>query len=145
MCGSLLLAVGVAITLVGIRNESALPLFLGSGVAGLGFGAVFAGTFRALTPLAQPNERASLIGAVYLVSQIAASAPAVIAGLAVTRYGLRDPATVYASVVLALAAALATRRTLSAARHGVDLTRAKQPSQRSNCNIYRREHHDAHH
>jgi MFS family permease len=114
--GSFLLALGVAITIVGIRTGSALPLFLGSGVAGLGFGAAFAGTFRTLTPLAQPNERASLIAALYLVNQIAASVPAVIAGLAVTRYGLRDTATVYAAVViaLALAAALATKLTLTA-------------------------------
>jgi predicted MFS family arabinose efflux permease len=114
--GSLLLALGVAITIVGIRTGSPLPLFLGSGMAGLGFGAAFAGTFRTLTPLARPNERGSLIAALYLVSQIAASVPAVIAGLAVTRYGLRDTATVYAVVVMALAlgATLATKRTLSA-------------------------------
>jgi MFS family permease len=118
--GSLLLALGVAITIVGIRTGSALPLFLGSGVAGLGFGAAFSGTFRTLTPLAQPNERGSLIAALYLVSQIAASVPAVIAGLSVTRYGLRDTATVYAAVViaLALAAALATKLTLRASRPG---------------------------
>jgi MFS family permease len=148
LCGSLLLALGVAITLLGIRNESALPLFLGSGVAGLGFGAAFTGTFRALTPLVLPNERASLIGAVYLVSQIAASVPAVIAGLAVTHYGLRDTATVYATVViaLALAAALATGRTLSASRDARPTSQQpKQPSQRSNFHIYRREHHDTHH
>jgi predicted MFS family arabinose efflux permease len=116
--GSLLLALGVAITIVGIRTGSALPLFLGSGVAGLGFGTAFTGTFRALTPLAQPNERGSLIAAVYLVNYIAASVPAVIAGLAVTRYGLRDTATVYAAFViaLALAAALATDLTHSASR-----------------------------
>ena len=143
LCGSLLLALGVAITLLGIRDKSALPLFLGSGVAGLGFGAAFAGSFRALTPLAQPNERASLIGAVYVVSQIAASVPAVIAGLAVTRYGLRGTATVYAIVViaLALAAALATGRTLSASRRAVDITTAET----TKSEIYRGEHHDTHH
>jgi MFS family permease len=124
LCGSVLLALGVAITLLGIRDESVLPLFLGSGVAGLGFGAAFAASFRALTPLAQPNERAALIGAVYVVAQIAASVPAVIAGLAVTRYGLRDTATIYAIVViaLALAAALATGRTLHASRRAAGIT-----------------------
>jgi MFS family permease len=118
--GSLLVALGVAITIVGIRSESALPLFLGSGVAGLGFGAALAGSFRTLTPLAQPNERASLLAAVYLVSYTAFSVPAVIAGLAVTHYGLRDTATVYAAavVVLALTAALATQLTLAASRRG---------------------------
>ena len=112
--GSLLVALGVAITIVGIRAGSALPLFLGSGVAGRGFGAALAGTFRTLTPLAQPNERASLIAAIYLVSYFAFSVPAVIAGIAVTHDGLPDTATVYAGVVivLALAAALATDLTL---------------------------------
>jgi hypothetical protein len=44
----------------------------------------------------------------------------VIAGLAVTHYGLRDTATVYAAVVvvLALTAALATELTLGASRRG---------------------------
>jgi MFS family permease len=126
ICGSLLLALGVAITIVGIRTGSALPLFLGSGVAGLGFGTAFTGTFRALTPLAEPNERGSLIAAVYLVNYIAASVPAVIAGLAVTRYGLRDTATVSAAVVmaLALAAALATDITHSTSRPDTSATTA---------------------
>jgi MFS family permease len=118
--GSVLVALGVAITIVGIRSESALPLFLGSGVAGLGFGTALAGSFRRLTPLAQPTERASLLAAVYLVSYTAFAVPAVIAGLAVTHYGLRDTATVYAAVVvvLALTAAFATELTLAASRRG---------------------------
>src|ERR1700677_4389716 len=114
--GSLLVALGVAITIVGISARSALPLFLGSVVAGLGFGAAFAGSFRTLTPLAQPNERASLVAALYLVCYSAFSLPAVIAGIAVTHYGLRDTAVVYAGVVivLALTAALASELRLSA-------------------------------
>jgi MFS family permease len=114
--GSLLVALGVAITIVGISGRSALPLFLGSVVAGLGFGAAFAGSFRTLTPLAQPNERASLVAALYLVCYSAFSVPAVIAGIAVTHYGLRDTAVVYAGVVivLALTAALASELRLSA-------------------------------
>jgi hypothetical protein len=57
---------------------------------------------------------------VYLVSYTAFSVPAVIAGLAVTHYALRDTATVYAAVVvvLALTAALATELTLGASRRG---------------------------
>ena len=105
--GSLLLALGAAITIIGIRTGSALLLFLGSAVAGLGFGAAFAGAFRTLTPLAQPKERASLIAAVYMGSYIAFSVPAAIAGLAVTRYGLSDTATGYGLVVIALALAAA--------------------------------------
>jgi hypothetical protein len=114
--GSLLVALGVAITIVGIIERSALPLFLGSGVAGLGFGAAFAGSFRSLVPLAEPNERASLVASLYLVCYSAFSVPAVIAGIAVTHYGLRDTAVVYAVVVivLALTAAIASELRLSA-------------------------------
>jgi MFS family permease len=114
--GSLLVALGVAITIVGISGRSALSLFLGSVVAGIGFGAAVAGSFRTLTPLAQPNERASLVAALYLVCYSAFSVPAVVAGIAVTHYGLRDTAVVYAGVVivLALIAALASELRLSA-------------------------------
>jgi MFS family permease len=114
--GSLLVALGVAVTIAGIRTESALPLFLGSAIAGLGFGAALAGSFRTLTPLAEANEQASLLSAVYVVSYIAFSIPAVIAGIAVSHYGLRNTATVYGAVVIALAvaAAVATDRTLRA-------------------------------
>jgi len=54
--GSVLLALGVGITIVGIRSQASFPLFLGSGVAGLGFGPAFAGSFRTLAPLAKPQE-----------------------------------------------------------------------------------------
>ena len=59
-----------------------------------------------------------MLAGVYLVSYLAFSIPAVIAGLAVTHYGLRDSSTVYAGVVLALAvaAAIATEVRLAAAR-----------------------------
>ena len=66
----------------------------------------------------------------YLVSYAAFSVPAVIAGLAVTHYGLRDTATVYAAVVvvLALTAALATELTLGASRRGTPpLARPEAP------------------
>jgi hypothetical protein len=56
------------------------------------------------------------VAALYLVCYSAFSVPAVIAGIAVTHYGLRDTAVVYAGVVIALAltAALASELRLSA-------------------------------
>jgi len=67
------------------------------------------------------GDRVEAIGA------LAFGIPALIAGEAVTRYGLRDTATVYAIVViaLALAAALSTGRTPSASRRAVDITTAE--------------------
>ena len=98
------------------RARSGGALFAGSAIAGLAFGPAFAGSFRTLAPLAEPTARAGLLAAVYVVSDLAFSVPAVIAGLAVTRWGLRDTASGYALavVVLALAAALLTIRQPSA-------------------------------
>ena len=64
----------------------------------------------------------------YLVSYTAFSVPAVIAGLAVTHYGLRDTATVYAAVVvvLALTAPLATELTLGASRRATPAASATE-------------------
>jgi MFS family permease len=108
LAGTLLLAGGVLVTLGGIRASSGLLLFLGSAIAGFGFGPAFAGTFRTLAPLAAPDARAGLLAAVYVLSYLAFSVPAVIAGLAAAQWGLRDSASGYALAVVLLAAAAAT-------------------------------------
>ena len=112
IAGTVLLAVGVLITFAGIRASSAVLLFTGSAVAGLGFGPAFAGSLRTLAPLAPSEARAGLLAGVYVVSYLAFAVPAVVAGLAATRWGLRSSASGYALavVVLALAAAGLTAR-----------------------------------
>jgi predicted MFS family arabinose efflux permease len=112
VAGTTVLAAGVAVTLIGIRSGSAVALFTGGVVSGLGFGPAFSGTFRTLAPLAPPRARAGMLAAVYVLSYLAFSVPAIIAGLAITHWGLRTTATGYAIavIVLALAAAAATAR-----------------------------------
>ena len=51
-----------------------------------------------------PDKRAGLIASIYLVTYLAFGVPAIIAGVAVTRYGLRETTDVYGLVVMALAA-----------------------------------------
>jgi MFS family permease len=103
---------GVIVAIAAIATRSTAALFIGSTIAGLGFGPGFAGAFRILTDLAEPHERAGLVAAIYVVSYIAFSVPAVVGGIAATSYGLRDTALVYACAVVALAtvAALAHAR-----------------------------------
>jgi predicted MFS family arabinose efflux permease len=110
--GSLLGAVGVLVTLAGIRASSSVLLLCGSAIAGLGFGPAFTGTLRTLAPLAAPSARGGLFAAVYVVCYLAFGLPAVAAGLATTHWGLRDTASAYALilVLLALAAAALTAR-----------------------------------
>ncbi len=95
---------GVAITLAAVATGSTVLLLLGSFVAGIGFGPAFAGVLRVLTGRIDAHERAGLMSAVYVVSYTAFSAPAVLAGVAETHYGLRPTALVYGAVVIVLAA-----------------------------------------
>jgi MFS family permease len=102
--GSIAIITGVAITLIAVAAGSVLGLYIGSVIAGLGFGPALGAVFRSLTPLAPPDKRSALFAAIYVVLYIALSVPTVIAGVAVTRYGLHETTYVYGVVVMALAA-----------------------------------------
>ncbi len=101
--GAALLALGVGITLLGLNTEATGLFFAGSVVAGVGFGAGFSGAFKTVISLSPPTERAGLIAAVYVLSYLGFSLPAVAAGIAVTHAGLLPTTNVYGSVVAALA------------------------------------------
>jgi MFS family permease len=103
--GSLVLILGVGITLAAVAGESTAGLYAGSFVAGLGFGPAFSGVFRSLAPLAPPDKRNALVAAIYVVIYLSFSVPAVVAGAAVTRFGLIDTTYGFGLVVMALAAA----------------------------------------
>ena len=72
-------------------------------MAGAGFGTAFLGAFRSLALLAGPTHRAGLFAAMYVVSYLANSVPAVLAGMAVPSLGLGTTATGYGLMVIALA------------------------------------------
>ncbi|MCW2994687.1 MAG: transporter, partial [Conexibacter sp.] len=101
--GALMLALGVGITLIGLNSNATAVFFGGTILAGIGFGAGFSGAFKTITILAPPTERAGLIAAVYVLSYLGFSLPAIAAGIAVTRTGLLHTTNVYGSVVMALA------------------------------------------
>lgn len=60
-----------------------------------------------ITALAEPDDRAGLVTAVYIVGYLAFSVPALAAGIATTRFGLHSTALVYSASLAALAAAAA--------------------------------------
>ena len=105
--GSLALTAGVAVTLLGVALDSIVGLYAGSVIAGIGVGPVFSGVFRSLTRLAPPEQRGALVAAIYVAVYLSFSVPAIIAGTAVTRYGLRDTTYAYGAAVMALAATTA--------------------------------------
>ncbi|MFJ5880723.1 MFS transporter [Kitasatospora cineracea] len=97
------LALGVLGTLAALEARDTPLFFVMTAVAGLGFGATFLGALSGIAPLAAPAERAELFAAVYVLSYLAFSAPAVAAGFAAPHLGLLPTTGIYAVAVACLA------------------------------------------
>jgi hypothetical protein len=97
------------VTFAAIETSTPWVLFLGTAIAGLGFGPGFLGAYRptATVPVVTSGQRAGLITAIYIVSYVATAVPAVIGGIATPLDGLRDTALVYSLAARALTATAA--------------------------------------
>jgi MFS family permease len=102
--GTVLLFVGTALLVLAVASSSLTIFIVAAVIAGLGFGPAYLGAFRTVSQLAAPQERAALISAIYVVSYLAFSIPALVAGLVITDEGLRGTSLVYGAVVAAVAA-----------------------------------------
>jgi MFS family permease len=142
LLGAVALIVGVAVTLVSIDAGSTVLFFIGTAIAGVGFGGGFQGGLRTVVPLAQSHERAAVLSAIYVVSYLALGVPAVIAGVIVDHVGVLTTAREYAVVVMVLAAlalvGLVIRRREPAIAEAVDVT-SDQKSRRATDAISGRE------
>ena len=109
LAGCLALTTGALVTFAAIETSTPWALFLGTAIAGLGFGPGFLGAYRATAtvPLVTPSQRAGLITAIYIVSYTATAVPAVIGGIATSLYGLHNTALVYSAAVGVLTATAA--------------------------------------
>jgi len=105
LAGCLFLLAGMAVTFGAIAATASAAFLVGTAVAGVGFGLAFLGSFRVITALAEPDDRAGLVAAVYIVGYLAFSVPALIAGVATTKFGLHSTALVYSASLAVLAAA----------------------------------------
>ncbi|QTI70265.1 MFS transporter [Gordonia polyisoprenivorans] len=107
------LAGGAVISLAGVLTES-LPVYIvGSLIAGSGFAGTFLGALDSISAQTPAPARGQVFSAVFIVSYVAFSVPAVIAGLVVGHLGLRATVAIYVGYVLALAVlgGLASART----------------------------------
>ena len=100
--GTAALIPGALLTLSSPHLHSLPVLFVGTMVSGAGFGAVSQGTIRRLLPLTTPEERAGTLAAYYVVSYLAMSVPAILAGVLTSRYGLTTAVSLYAGAVVLL-------------------------------------------
>ena len=91
--------------LLGVHSASLSLFFLGTLVAGCGFGAGFLGAVRSLVPLALPHERAGLMSAYYVLSYLAFCLPALLAGHLTRSLGLLVTTDGYGAVLIVLAVA----------------------------------------
>ncbi|HET7379777.1 MAG TPA: hypothetical protein VFJ24_07040, partial [Gaiellales bacterium] len=118
--GCLALIVGALVTLVSIETGTAVALFVGTMIAGLGLGPAFMGAYRSTIAAAPADDRVGLIAAIYIVSYLATGIPTVIGGIAASHYGLDRAAPVY----LAAVAALAVLAVILLIHRGMDTGRA---------------------
>lgn len=80
-------------------HELSFPLFaLATALCAVGFGAANAGAIRTIIPLVDPDRRAGVFSATYIVGYLAFGVPVVVAGLAASTLGISGVAVAYAAV-----------------------------------------------
>lgn len=110
--GEALVALGTAVVLLSVVSSLFDLFFVGSVIAGIGFGTSFSGALRLLAPLAGAHERAELFAAVYVIGYLAFSLPVILAGQLIDPFGLLATTTGYTAVVVLLAAVGLVAQTL---------------------------------
>lgn len=103
LLGTFTLVAGAGATLGALDAGSTVGFFIGTAVAGVGFGGGFQGGLRTVLPLAADHQRAGVLSMIYVVSYLAMGLPAVVAGVAVEHIGVLSTARDYAVVVMVLA------------------------------------------
>jgi MFS family permease len=102
LLGGTLLPTGLVLILPGVHSASLALFFLGTLVAGCGFGAGFLGAVRSLVPLALPHERAGLMSAYYVLSYLAFCLPSLLAGNLTRTFGLVATTDGYGAALIIL-------------------------------------------
>jgi MFS family permease len=106
MLGAGSLFAGVALTVFALPHGTSALFFLGTAVAGIGFGAGFQGAVRTVIPHAAAHERAGTLSIIFIICYLAMGVPAVVAGSLLARHvSIIATAQYFCAVVMALAAA----------------------------------------
>lgn len=101
--GSVILTFGTSLFLLALAWSSIALFVLATIISGAGFGAGLLGSIRSVSQLAEPHQRAALLSAVYVVSYLSFSFPALAAGVLTTHVGLRTTSFVYGGFVAVVA------------------------------------------
>ncbi len=112
VAGSVLVALGMALTATAVAVGSA-PFFLAaSALGGIGFGLAFMGALRHLSAAIPPDRRAEVMSAFYVVGYLSLALPSVAAGIVAGAVGLAETFELFSAgvVVIALLVAAGGRR-----------------------------------
>ncbi len=117
--GCTTLVAGSLLTATALSLDSPALFYVSTVIAGVGFGTGYLGALRSLVSLVDPQHRAALVSAIYIVVYTAFSVPVVVAGVMATHIGLRHTAIIFCVVlaVLALTALVATLRRPARPQH----------------------------
>lgn len=125
--GAPLLVAGLVGVAAAVVTGSAVVLFGGSVVLGIGWGLMFMGGFRMLSALASPEHRAGTSATIYIVAYLSAGTSSILLGYLTTAFGL-DAATITFAAAAALFAVIAGLSTVSpSSLTRATLTRATEP------------------
>ena len=114
--GSAVIAVGAVLFVLALAWTSIALFVAALIVGGGGFGTGYLGSIRSVSQLAEIHERAGLISAVYLVSYVAFSIPALVAGVLATHIGLRQTSLGYGCLIALVALSALTFARLNTRR-----------------------------
>jgi predicted MFS family arabinose efflux permease len=128
LVGNGLVIVGVAIVLWSVTTTSVVGFFVGTVVAGAGFGGGFQGGLRTIMTLAGPAERAGVVSVAYIICYLAMGLPAILAGVLVVHSTVTRTAQEFGVTVIALAAITALGTILSARRTARQRCLSPQPA-----------------
>jgi len=124
LLGAASLFAGVTLTVFALPHGAIVLFFLGTAVAGVGFGAGFQGAVRTVIPHAAAHERAGTLSIIFIISYLAMGVPAVVAGSLLARHvSMIATAEYFCAVVMALAAAPILMRFAQLLRGRGDLVR----------------------
>ncbi|WP_413203998.1 MFS transporter [Rhodospirillum sp. A1_3_36] len=101
--GPLALAAGVSLSVAGVSGQILGLVYLGTAVAGFGWGMSFLGVLGSLVPLVGARDRARLMALYYVQSYCAMSIPTVAVGMLATNLGLTMATLVYGTALILLA------------------------------------------
>jgi MFS family permease len=116
--GDLVLGIALLLSVTAVAAHSAWAMYLTAVVMGAGLGPAFNSSLRHLTAVViSAAERGQVMSAYYLTGYLSLAIPAVLAGLAATRFGLTPTYVVFGAVVAITCGAAGWLGSRLAAKH----------------------------